>query len=127
MTDTQNLAPELQQIADFYNLENEAYDGLRSIYEAVEQPLRHDFERLPASAQNILGNFERLHASVTYNLLGATAETLRLTQDADISEEQRASHLESVLARGIKLMLKNIKAARRNPVLKRQLNEPFEG
>ncbi|TKB50482.1 DUF3069 domain-containing protein [Ferrimonas sediminicola] len=125
MTDTPNLAPELQRIADFYQLETDAYDGLRSIHDAVEQPLRHDFDHLPASAQGVLGSFERLHASVSYNLLGATAETLRLTQEADLSEEQRASHLESVLARGIKLMLKNVKAARRDPVLKRQLNEPF--
>ncbi|TKB57414.1 DUF3069 domain-containing protein [Ferrimonas aestuarii] len=125
MTDTITLAPELKQIADFYELEVEAHPGLQSIFDAIEAPLREDFDALPASAQNVMGSFERLHASVTYNLLGATAEALRMTQEADIDEEQKATHIESVLARGIKLMLKNIKAARRNPVLKRQLNAPF--
>ncbi|USD35679.1 MULTISPECIES: DUF3069 domain-containing protein [Ferrimonas] len=125
MSDTPTLAPELQTIADFYQLEPEGHAGLASIHEAIEAPLREDFERLPASAQNVMGSFEQLHASVTYNLLGATAEALRMTQDADITEEQKAGHLESVLGHGIKLMLKNLKAARRNPVLKRQLNAPF--
>ncbi|OAN11618.1 hypothetical protein A3K86_22140 [Photobacterium jeanii] len=129
-----DCSPELRQVAAFEEVPEELIDMLISVYHVSEASSRQAWDAMPASAQNVLDNFEQFHALValsqTYSgvdFLGEFQETkLPEEMSADEQEEYKAVLLDKVLNNCVKDLTKQLKQARRNPPMKREFQEIFQ-
>ncbi|MGL6026246.1 MAG: DUF3069 domain-containing protein, partial [Vibrio sp.] len=60
--DLASISPELRQVLEFDQVPEAMYHMVTSIHEVSEEVVRESWNSLPASAQNILDNFEQFHA-----------------------------------------------------------------
>ncbi len=131
--DLSTVSPELRQVIEFDAVPEELHHMVVSIHEVSEEAVRESWDSLPASAQNILDNFEQFHAliSVSQAFAGVNVmeefPTLKLPEDMteEGKEEYRAQLLDQVLHNCVKDMAKQIKKARRDAILKRDFKEVF--
>lgn len=131
--DLTQISAELRQVIEFDQVPEEMHLMVTSIHEASEQAVRQFWDELPNSAQNILDNFEQFHALVSVSQafagLNFMEEFPNLNVPKEMSEEEqeqyRAQLLDQVLHNCIKDMVKQIKKARRDPVLKRDFTDVF--
>ncbi len=127
------FSSELRQVIEFDNVPEEMYLMVTSIHEVSEDAVRDAWNSLPSSAQNILDNFEQFHALVSVSQAFAGINlmeefpTLNLPEDMSEQEKEdyRSSLLDQVLYNCVKDMLKQIKKARRDPILKRDFIQVF--
>ncbi|MEZ8702902.1 DUF3069 domain-containing protein [Vibrio cyclitrophicus] len=131
--DLMTISPELRQVIEFDEVPKEMHFMVTSIHEVSEEAVREAWNSLPASAQNVLDNFEQFHAliSVSQAFAGVNVmeefPTLKLPEDMsdEEKEEYRAQLLDQVLHNCVKDMVKQIKKARRDAILKRDFKEVF--
>ncbi len=134
ITDLSSFSPELRQVVEFEQVPEQALPMVTSIHEVSEPPVRAVWDEMPASAQNILDNFEQFHALVTIGQTFAAIdfmnefEEIKLSDDMDdqAKEEYRADLLDKVLHNCVKDMVKQLKKARRDPILKKDFMEIFK-
>ncbi|MBD1559063.1 DUF3069 domain-containing protein [Vibrio sp. S9_S30] len=131
--DLATVSSELRQVIEFDNVPEEMHLMVTSIHEVSEEAVREAWDALPASAQNILDNFEQFHAlvSVSQAFAGLSVmeefPTMNLPKDMSEQgkEEYRSSLLDQVLHNCVKDMVKQLKKARRDAILKRDFNQVF--
>ncbi|MBD1566821.1 DUF3069 domain-containing protein [Vibrio sp. SA48] len=133
VVDLETISPELRQVIEFDQVPEAMYYMVTSIHEVSEEAVRESWSSLPASAQNVLDNFEQFHAliSVSQAFAGVNVmeefPTLNLPKEMSDQdkEEYRTQLLDQVLHNCVKDMVKQIKKARRDPILKRDFKEVF--
>lgn len=131
--DLSTFSPELRHLIEFEQVPEQAVPMVTSIHEVSEEAVRDVWDDLPASAQNILDNFEQFHALISVGQTFAAIdfmqefETLKMRDDMSEEEQQeyRASLLDKVLQNCVKDMVKQLKKARRDPILKKDFMEIF--
>ncbi|WP_104402151.1 DUF3069 domain-containing protein [Vibrio penaeicida] len=131
--DLTTVSAELRQVIEFDNVPEEMHLMVTSIHEVSEEAVREAWDALPASAQNVLDNFEQFHALVSVSQafagLNVMEEFPNMNLPEDMSEqdkeEYRASLLDQVLHNCVKDMVKQLKKARRDAILKRDFNQVF--
>ncbi|MDA0148359.1 DUF3069 domain-containing protein [Vibrio sp. LaRot3] len=131
--DLATVSAELRQVIEFDGVPEAMYEMVTSIHEVSEEAVREAWDELPKSAQNVLDNFEQFHAliSVSQSFAGINVmeefPTLNLPQDMtdEQKEQYRAELLDQVLHNCVKDMVKQLKKARRDPILKRDFTEVF--
>ncbi|WP_165312940.1 DUF3069 domain-containing protein [Vibrio ziniensis] len=131
--DLEAISPELRQVIEFDQVPEEMFHMVTSIHEVSEEAVREAWDELPASAQNILDNFEQFHAliSVSQAFAGINVmeefPSIQLPKDMteQDKEEYRAQLLDKVLYDCVKDMAKQLKKARRDPILKRDFKDVF--
>lgn len=131
--DLATVSAELRQVIEFDGVPEAMYEMVTSIHEVSEEAVRESWDELPKSAQNVLDNFEQFHAliSVSQSFAGINVmeefPTLNLPQDMtdEQKEQYRAELLDQVLHNCVKDMVKQLKKARRDPILKRDFTEVF--
>ncbi len=134
VVDLEAISPELRQVIEFDQVPEEMHHMVTSIHEVSEEAVREAWDGLPASAQNILDNFEQFHAliSVSQAFAGINVmeefPTLKLPEGMteQDKEEYRSQLLDQVLYNCVKDMVKQIKKARRDPILKRDFKDVFK-
>ncbi|NLS13336.1 DUF3069 domain-containing protein [Vibrio sp. SM6] len=132
--DLSTISAELRQVIEFDQVPQEMYEMVTSIHEVSEEAVREQWDTLPNSAQNILDNFEQFHALVSVSQAFAGLNvmeefpTLNLPKDMTDEEkdEYRSQLLDQVLFNCVKDMIKQLKKARRDPILKRDFKDVFE-
>lgn len=131
--DLATVSAELRQVIEFDDVPEAMHNMVTSIHEVSEEAVREAWNELPNSAQNVLDNFEQFHAliSVSQAFAGINVmeefPTLNLPEGMtdEQKEEYRAQLLDQVLHNCVKDMVKQIKKARRDPILKRDFTEVF--
>ncbi|MCD6668754.1 DUF3069 domain-containing protein [Vibrio cholerae] len=131
--DLESISPELRQVLEFDQVPEAMFQMVTSIHEVSEEVVREAWDSLPASAQNILDNFEQFHALISVSQafagLNVMEEFPTLNLPKEMSEEDkdayRAQLLDQVLHNCVKDMVKQIKKARRDPILKRDFKDVF--
>lgn len=131
--DLAEISAELRQVIEFDEVPEAMHLMVTSIHEVSEEAVRESWNELPASAQNVLDNFEQFHALVSVSQafagLNVMEEFPTLDLPKDMTEEQkeeyRAELLDQVLHNCVKDMVKQIKKARRDPILKRDFTDVF--
>lgn len=131
--DLATISPELRQVIEFDQVPEEMLEMVTSIHEVSEEAVREAWDALPASAQNVLDNFEQFHAliSVSQAFAGVNAmeefPTMKLPEGMTDEEKDayRAQLLDHVLYNCVKDMAKQLKKARRDPILKRDFRDVF--
>lgn len=131
--DLATISPELRQVIEFDEVPEEMLEMVTSIHEVSEEAVREAWDALPASAQNVLDNFEQFHAliSVSQAFAGVNAmeefPTMKLPEGMTDEEKDayRAQLLDHVLYNCVKDMAKQLKKARRDPILKRDFRDVF--
>lgn len=63
--DLTTISPELRQVIEFDEVPKEMHNMVTSIHEVSEEAVRETWSSLPASAQNVLDNFEQFHALIS--------------------------------------------------------------
>ncbi|WP_159737014.1 DUF3069 domain-containing protein [Vibrio atypicus] len=127
------VSAELRQVIEFDEVPEAMHNMVTSIHEVSEEAVREAWNELPNSAQNVLDNFEQFHAliSVSQAFAGLNVmeefPTLNLPEGMtdEQKEEYRAQLLDQVLHNCVKDMVKQIKKARRDPILKRDFTDVF--
>ncbi|WGV98137.1 DUF3069 domain-containing protein [Vibrio sp. YMD68] len=131
--DLATISAELKQVIEFDQVPEAMHFMVTSIHEVSEEAVREAWNSLPASAQNVLDNFEQFHAliSVSQAFAGVNVmeefPTLDLPKDMtdEDKEEYRTQLLDQVLHNCVKDMVKQIKKARRDAILKKDFREVF--
>ncbi|WJT09329.1 DUF3069 domain-containing protein [Vibrio harveyi] len=131
--DLETISPELRKVIEFDEVPEQMFEMVTSIHEVSEEAVRASWDEMPASAQNILDNFEQFHALVSvgqaFAYLNVMEEfpTLNLPENMtdEDKEDYRAQLLDNVLHNCVKDMVKQLKKARRDPLLKREFKEVF--
>ncbi|MGV3001018.1 DUF3069 domain-containing protein [Vibrio sp.] len=131
--DLSTYSPELRHLIEFEQVPEQAVPMVTSIHDVSEEAVRDVWDDLPGSAQNILDNFEQFHALISVGQTFAAIdfmqefETLKMRDDMSEEEQQeyRASLLDKVLQNCVKDMVKQLKKARRDPILKKDFMEIF--
>ncbi len=131
--DLATVSAELRQVIEFDEVPEAMHYMVTSIHEVSEEAVREAWAELPNSAQNVLDNFEQFHAliSVSQAFAGINVmeefPTLKLPEGMtdEEKEEYRAQLLDQVLHNCVKDMVKQIKKARRDPILKRDFTDVF--
>lgn len=131
--DLESISAELRQVIEFDQVPEAMHFMIVSIHEVSEEAVREAWNSLPASAQNVLDNFEQFHAliSVSQAFAGVSVmeefPTLNLPKEMtdEQKEQYRAELLDDVLHNCVKDMVKQIKKARRDPLLKKDFKEVF--
>ncbi|MCL9779842.1 DUF3069 domain-containing protein [Vibrio sp. S4M6] len=131
--DLESVSPELRYLIEFEDVPEQMHLMVVSIHSASEEVVRAEWDALPKSAQNILDNFEQFHALITISQAFASINTLEelMSMDApsELSAEEyenyKADTLDKVLKSCIKDMIKQLKKARRDAILKRDFRETF--
>ncbi len=131
--DLAEVSAELRQVIEFDEVPEAMHLMVTSIHEVSEEAVRESWNELPSSAQNVLDNFEQFHALVSVSQAFAGLNvmeefpTLNLPKDMtdEQKEEYRAELLDQVLHNCVKDMVKQIKKARRDPILKRDFTDVF--
>ncbi|GLT18635.1 hypothetical protein GCM10007938_24150 [Vibrio zhanjiangensis] len=132
-TDLSCVSQELRCVIEFDAVPEAMHPMVISIHEVSEDAVRQAWEELPASAQNILDNFEQFHALVSVSQafagLNAMEELQTKAFRESIANEDQESYqadvIEQVMHNCVKDMLKQIKKARRDPILKRDFTQVF--
>ncbi len=129
----EECSPELRQMVAFEEVPAELHEMLYSIYSVSEPSTRESWNALPASAQNILDNFEQFHALVAVSQTYSGVDFLGEFQDADLShmspedqENYKADLLDKVLYNCVKDLCKQLKQARLKPPMKREFQAIFK-
>ncbi|EGU47002.1 hypothetical protein VII00023_01964 [Vibrio ichthyoenteri ATCC 700023] len=133
IVDLSTVSAELRQVIEFDGVPEAMYEMVVSIHEVSEEAVRGSWDQLPKSAQNILDNFEQFHALVSVSQAFAGLNvmeefpTLNLPKDMTDAEKDdyRASLLDQVLHNCVKDMVKQLKKARRDPILKRDFTDVY--
>ncbi|WP_038176540.1 MULTISPECIES: DUF3069 domain-containing protein [Vibrio] len=131
--DLAEVSAELRQVIQFDEVPEAMHYMVTSIHEVSEEAVREAWNELPNSAQNVLDNFEQFHAliSVSQAFAGINVmeefPTLNLPKEMSEQdkEEYRTQLLDQVLHNCVKDMVKQIKKARRDPILKRDFTDVF--
>ncbi|MCE0495382.1 DUF3069 domain-containing protein [Vibrio salinus] len=131
--DLTKISQELRQVIKFEEIPEAMHNMIVSIHDVSEDVVREAWDKLPKSAQNILDNFEQFHSliSVSQAFAGVSVmeefPTLNLPEDMteEDKEEYRAELLDQALHSCVKDIVKQIKKARRDPILKREFTEVF--
>ncbi len=131
--DLDSLSAELRQVITFEQVPAQLYEMVASIHEATEEVIRDAWSTLPASAQNVLDNFEQFHALLSVSQSFAAVNVLQdfpsLDLPSSMSDEDKESYkqqlLQTTMQSCVKDMLKQIKKARRDPILKRDFTTVF--
>ncbi|RJX75476.1 DUF3069 domain-containing protein [Vibrio sinensis] len=131
--DLATVSAELRQVIEFDGVPEAMYNMVTSIHEVSEDSVREYWDALPNSAQNVLDNFEQFHAliSVSQAFAGVNVmeefPTIKLPEGMTDEEksEYRSQLLDQVLHNCVKDMVKQIKKARRDPILKRDFTDVF--
>lgn len=131
--DLATVSAELRQVIEFDEVPEEMHYMVTSIHEVSEEAVREAWDELPKSAQNVLDNFEQFHALISVSQAFAGVNlmeefpTLDLPKDMtdEQKEEYRAQLLDQVLSNCVKDMFKQMKKARRDPILKRDFTDVF--
>ena len=131
--DLATVSAELRQVIEFDEVPEAMHNMVTSIHEVSEEAVREAWNELPNSAQNVLDNFEQFHAliSVSQAFAGLNVmeefPTLNLPEGMtdEQKEEYRAQLLDQVLHNCVKDMVKQLKKARRDPILKRDFTDVF--
>ncbi|MDB1126266.1 DUF3069 domain-containing protein [Vibrio algarum] len=134
LIDLSTVSAELRKVIEFDQVPEEMLNMVVSIHEVSEEAVREAWNSMPASAQNVLDNFEQFHAliSVSQAFAGINFmeefKTLDLPKDMNEQEQEdyRTQLLDQVLYNCVKDMVKQTKKARRDPILKRDFIEVFE-
>jgi hypothetical protein len=130
--DLDKLSPELRQVIEFDEVPEGMIPMVASLHDISEEVVREAWDNLPGSAQNILDNFEQFHALISVsqgfagvNVMQELAARPPQDMDEEAMNEYQAEILDKVLVNCIKDMVKQIKKARRDPILKRDFTEVF--
>ncbi|NAX21410.1 DUF3069 domain-containing protein [Vibrio sp. V39_P1S14PM300] len=131
--DLETISPELRQVIEFDQVPEGMHFMVSSIHEVSEEAVREAWDSLPASAQNVLDNFEQFHALISVSQAFAGVNVMEefptLNLPKEMTEEQkeqyRAELLDEVLHNCVKDMVKQIKKARRDPILKKDFKDVF--
>ncbi|ADN76041.1 conserved hypothetical protein [Ferrimonas balearica DSM 9799] len=130
MSENVALPAELKQVLEFMGTPEAQHEAVFAVYNAVEGPLRHAWEAQPQSARNIMDSFEQFQAVVAFTLVGPTAELLAMVEQnaegEERNDEQANAMMEQLLQQGIKMMVKDLKSARRNASLRNEFQAPFK-
>lgn len=129
----EDISPELRQVIEFEGIPESMYYMITSIHEVSEEAVREAWNSLPGSAQNILDNFEQFHALISVSQafagLNVMEEFPTLNLPAEMTEQDKDAYrtqlLDDVLHNCVKDIVKQIKKARRDPILKRDFKEVF--
>ncbi len=127
------VSAELRQVIEFDDVPETMHSMVIAIHEAAEEAVREAWDTLPVSAQNVLDNFEQFHALVSVGQAFAGLNvmeefpSIKLPEDMDEQQQEqyRAQLLDQVLSKCIKDMVKQIKKARRDPILKKDFAQVF--
>ncbi len=130
----EEVSPELRQVIAFESVPEEMLPMVLGVYQASEESVREAWDSMPASAQNVLDNFEQFHAlvSISQSYVGLDfMEEFRGTELPDtMSDEEKENYkatlLDNVLHTAIKDLIKQIKKARLKPNMKREIRTIFE-
>ncbi|MYM58759.1 DUF3069 domain-containing protein [Vibrio sp. OCN044] len=133
LIDLSTVSEELRRVIEFDKVPEQMHAMVASIHQASENAVREAWGQLPASAQNILDNFEQFHALVSVSQAFAGLSVIEELQTQELSqtiadedkEAYQADVIEKVMHNCIKDMLKQIKKARRDPLLKREFTQVF--
>jgi hypothetical protein len=131
--DLDAISPELKQVIEFDAVPEAMHGMVISIHEVSEDTVREAWDTLPNSAQNVLDNFEQFHALISVSQAFAGVSVMEEFPNLKLptsmndheKEEYRAQLLDQTLHNCVKDMLKQIKKARRDPILKRDFKEVF--
>ncbi len=132
--DLDTISPELKKVIEFESVPKEMWHMLTSIHEVSEIAVRASWDEMPGSAQKVLDNFEQFHALVSlsqsyagYDFM-AEFETIDLPEnmDEEAKAEYRSELLDQVLHNCVRDLAKQIKKARRDPIMRRELAEIFK-
>ncbi|GAA5646892.1 DUF3069 domain-containing protein [Vibrio proteolyticus] len=131
--DLETISPELRQVIEFDQVPEAMHFMVSSIHEVSEEAVREAWDSLPASAQNVLDNFEQFHSLISVSQAFAGVNVMEefptLNLPKEMTEEQkeqyRAELLDEVLHNCVKDMVKQIKKARRDPILKKDFKDVF--
>ena len=127
------VSPELRQVIEFDDIPEEMYTMIVSIHDVSEEAVRESWDSLPKSAQNILDNFEQFHALISVSQAFAGMNVMEEFPNLNLpeamtdqdKEEYRTKLLDDALHHCVKDMVKQIKKARRDPILKRDFTDVF--
>ncbi|MGF1740122.1 DUF3069 domain-containing protein [Vibrio profundum] len=131
----ETLSTELRNLIEFEQVPEQMHLMVVSIHEASKEAVLEEWNTLPKSAQNVLDNFEQFHALVSVSQAFAGINVMEefptLELPRDMTEEQtenyRAELLDQVLHNCVKDMIKQVKKARRDAILKREFQQAFSG
>ncbi|PWI32236.1 DUF3069 domain-containing protein [Vibrio albus] len=132
--DLETVSPELRTVIEYDEVPEQMLGMVVSIHEASEETVREAWDQMPASAQNILDNFEQFHALISVSQAFAGVNFMQEAQNLNMSQEMtdeqqeayRAQLLDQVLYNCVKDMTKQVKKARRDPILKRDFQNVFK-
>ncbi|CAM3792575.1 DUF3069 domain-containing protein [Vibrio aquimaris] len=133
LIDLSTVSEELRRVIEFDKVPEQMHAMVASIHQASEDAVREAWSQLPASAQNILDSFEQFHALVSVSQAFAGLNVIEELQTQELSqtiasenkEAYQADIIEQVMHNCIKDMLKQVKKARRDPLLKREFTQVF--
>ncbi|WED24364.1 DUF3069 domain-containing protein [Vibrio sp. JC009] len=133
VVDLSTVSAELRKVIEYDEVPQEMFNMVVSIHEVSEEAVRESWNEMPASAQNILDNFEQFHALISVSQAFAGVNFMEEYQTLDLPkdmtdeqhEEYRAELLDKVLYNCVKDMVKQVKKARRDPILKKEFIEVF--
>ncbi|WBA10239.1 DUF3069 domain-containing protein [Salinivibrio kushneri] len=128
-----SFSPELQCVIRYEQAPEAMYTMIASVHDASSASVKEAWEKLPASAQNILDNYDQFHALVaisqSYAGIDALSE-LEKVDLSDMSDEERDNYkaqiLDDVLNSCVKDLSKQLKQARLKPGLKREFQAIFQ-
>lgn len=131
--DIESISPELRKVIEFDQVPEQMLHMVVSIHEVSETAVRESWDMMPASAQNVLDNFEQFHALISVSQAFAGVNFMEEYANIDLpktmsdqeQEEYRTQLLDQVLYNCVKDMVKQVKKARRDPILKREFCEVF--
>ncbi|WP_413111866.1 DUF3069 domain-containing protein [Thaumasiovibrio sp. DFM-14] len=130
----EEASPELRQVIKFESVPEEMLPMVLGVYQASEEAVYEAWNSMPASAQNVLDNFEQFHALVavsqSYSGLDFMEQVRNMempdTMTGEEQEQYKAQLLDNVLHTAIKDLIKQIKKARLKPNMKREIRTIFE-
>lgn len=127
------LSIELQQVINYEQVPKELYSMIISVHEVSEEYVRPVWDELPASAQNILDNFEQFHALISLSQCYAGLDFLTEVKDMvfdDMDEvaldNYKKDLLDKILKNCVKDVVKQLKKARLKPTMKREFRDIFK-
>lgn len=130
--DLNAISDELRQVILFDDVPEAMYQMIVSIHQVSEEVVKETWETLPQSAQNVLDNFEQFHALVSVSQAFAGMSMMEQLQNmgdngmtTEAQEEYRAQLIDKAMVNCIKDISKQLKKARRDPILKREFIDVF--
>lgn len=132
--DLSTVSAELRKVIEYDDVPEEMHHMVVSIHEVSEEAVRESWDEMPASAQNILDNFEQFHALISVSQAFAGVNFMEEYQTLDLPkdmtdeqhEEYRSQLLDKLLFNCVKDMVKQLKKARRDPILKKEFIDVFK-